>query len=354
MISAPAIKSDPREGLASIPFSFLTNSAAYRSGEYTVAPILGAHEPVLAGRFRHFALRDGLVLHVTETEDLHDLQTSAIQRPGLGFYLFLEDTDGLDVSIGGRPLPVGRHRGSEPSPIGFLMSWQRPSRFIRQALRGTRVHKALVSVSPDWLDQTFGRGSPVLPAGASEHLAISRWFPSHRLCALIGDLLRADPRGTPPVARLRDESIALDLIGEALATLEPPSAGNRLLRLDAMRLGRARDLIEAALSEDLSVAAIADRVGMGAASLQRLFRSGYGCSVYEYVRGRRLDAARTMLERGETVSRAARYAGYGSAANFATAFRRRFGLTPRQAREGLFQNGAEPDRLACRDRMGPS
>ncbi|TDR87065.1 helix-turn-helix domain-containing protein [Enterovirga rhinocerotis] len=334
MASAPTITPDSREGLAPIPFSFLTSSAAYRSGEYTVAPILDDQEPVLAGRFRHLSLRDGLVLHVTETEDLHDLHTSALQRPGLGFYLFLEDTDGLDVSIGGRTLPIGRHRRPDAAPLGLLMSWQRPARFVRRARRGTRVHKAMVSVSPDWLDQTFGRGSPVLPVGASEHLAISRWFPSHRLCALVGDLLKTDPRGTPPVARLRDESIALDLIGEALATLEPPSAGNRLARTDAMRLGRARDVIEAALSEDLSVAAIGDRLGLGAGSLQRLFRSGYGCSVYEYVRGRRLDAARARLEQGETVASAAKLAGYGSAANFATAFRRRFGLTPRQARAG--------------------
>ena len=60
-----------------------------------------------------------------------------------------------------------------------------------------------------------------------------------------------------------------------------------------------------------------------------------------------------MLEQGGTVAHAARHAGYGSAANFATAFRRRFGLTPRQAREGLFQDGAAP-RVVHRQGAGPA
>lgn len=317
-----------------IPFSFFEASPRYRSGEHTVDPILPSDEPVLLGRFRWVRLRDGLMLHATETLDLHDLTTTTIQEPGFGFYLFFEDGEGLDASLGGRPLPVGRHRPDVSGPVGFTMSWHEPTLFARRAKRGTRVRKALVIVSHAWLEQTFGRNNAAILAPSLQHLAISRWSPSYRLGKLVESLLEPDQRGDA-VSRLRDESIALDLIGEAIATLEPPSGQAILRRTETLYLNRARNLIEARLSEDLSVSDIAGELGIGAVTLQRLFRAAYDCSVFEYVRTRRLEAARLLLEQGRSVAAAAEAAGYSSAANFATAFRRKFGTTPRQAREGI-------------------
>lgn len=66
--------------------------------------------------------------------------------------------------------------------------------------------------------------------------------------------------------------------------------------------------------------------------LQRLFRVSEGCSVFEYVRVKRLEAALAALSAGATtVKEASLIAGYSSAANFATAFRRQFGMTPTEA-----------------------
>ena len=60
---------------------------------------------------------------------------------------------------------------------------------------------------------------------------------------------------------------------------------------------------------------------------------GSGEGLFEHLRGRRLDAARLALEReGLAVGQAAELAGYGNAANFATAFRRRFGCPPSAVR----------------------
>lgn len=317
-----------------IPFSFFERSQRHRTGRRTIEPILAADEPVLLGRFRLVQLREGLVLHATETQDLHDLTTTTIQEPGFGFYLFFEDGEGLDTSLGGRSLPVGRHRGETSRPLGFTMSWREPTPFERRAKRGTRVRKALVIVSHEWLEQTFGRNNATILAPALQHLAISRWSPSYRLAKLVEGLLEPDPRGEA-VSRLRDESIALDLVAEAIATLEPPSGRVGLRRSDTLQLNRARNLIEARLSDELSVSDIAGELGIGIVTLQRLFRAAYDCSVFEYVRTRRLEAARLLLEQGRSVAAAAEAAGYSSAANFATAFRRKFGTTPRQAREGI-------------------
>lgn len=331
----PIQSPDIRDGLwQPIPFSFFAKSPRHRTGPHRIDPILPPDEPVLLGRFRLVQLREGLVLHATETQDLHDLTTVTIQEPGFGFYLFLEDGEGLDTSLGGRALPIGRHRTDAARPLGFTMSWREAALFERRALRGTRVRKALVIVSHDWLEQTFGRNNATILAPSLQHLAISRWSPSYRLARQVESLLEADPRGEP-ASRLRDESVALDLIAEAIATLEPPSGQAVLRRTETLQLNRARNLIEARLSEELSVSDIAGELGIGIVTLQRLFRAAYDCSVFEYVRTRRLEAARLLLEQGRSVAAAAEAAGYSSAANFATAFRRKFGRTPRQAREGI-------------------
>jgi AraC-like DNA-binding protein len=61
-----------------------------------------------------------------------------------------------------------------------------------------------------------------------------------------------------------------------------------------------------------------------------LFRISENQSIFEYVRTLRLERAFAALRSGEvTVQEASAIAGYSTAANFATAFRRQFATTPR-------------------------
>lgn len=101
-----------------------------------------------------------------------------------------------------------------------------------------------------------------------------------------------------------------------------------LTRQDAICPQRAKDFVEAHGGEALSVEA-----GISASGLLRLFRAAESRSVFDYVRNLRLERAFAVLGRGDvTVQEASALAGYTSAANFATAFRRRFGLVPTAAR----------------------
>jgi AraC-like DNA-binding protein len=75
---------------------------------------------------------------------------------------------------------------------------------------------------------------------------------------------------------------------------------------------------------------------MNPGSLQRAFRALHGVTIFEYVRACKLDRARDALERDNiSVGEAAHLVGYRTLGNFSTAFRRRFGITPRQIR-GLY------------------
>lgn len=82
-----------------------------------------------------------------------------------------------------------------------------------------------------------------------------------------------------------------------------------------------------------SIEEIARNAGMSSSSLQRHFRAAFGMTVFEFIRNARLDEARRVLmQDGVSVSEAAYRAGYSNAANFATAFKRRFGISPKHVR----------------------
>jgi AraC-like DNA-binding protein len=96
---------------------------------------------------------------------------------------------------------------------------------------------------------------------------------------------------------------------------------------------RLRELLDSGRADEWSLAAIAREAGVNINTMQKQFRAFSGHTVFEYLRTRRLVAARRALEQeGVTVAQAAWRAGYNSAANFATAFKREFGITPRQVR----------------------
>lgn len=72
---------------------------------------------------------------------------------------------------------------------------------------------------------------------------------------------------------------------------------------------------------------------MSTNTLQRTFHAAYGMTVFDYVRRARLQRARDAIEReGISIAQAAHIAGYTSAANFATAFKRLYGMTPKAFR----------------------
>src|SRR5690606_19579261 len=99
------------------------------------------------------------------------------------------------------------------------------------------------------------------------------------------------------------------------------------------RLRELHAFLSSGQADGLSLDDIARHAGVNANTLQRQFRAVFGTTVFDHLRECRLLRARQALEQdGLTVGQAAAVAGYTSAANFATAYRRRFGHVPKLAR----------------------
>jgi AraC-like DNA-binding protein len=154
-----------------------------------------------------------------------------------------------------------------------------------------------------------------------------------RLRLLANELFAACHVG--PITRLLAESCALELLARSLSVEAPTNVASYtgVHARDVVRIQRVRDHLVSELTADHRLCDLARLAGMSVSSLKAKFPLVVGQSVFEFLRDQRLERARSGLEaEGWTVKQAAYFVGYAHPSNFATAYRRKFGAVPREAR----------------------
>ncbi|MGE0845419.1 MAG: helix-turn-helix domain-containing protein [Flavobacteriaceae bacterium] len=313
--------------------------AALNAGVDAAIPGLGPEAALMRGRNGFARLREGLLLHYADSEHLCELAVDAESEPHLGVNLFLSGS--VDAWIGSTklPMPVQLGEGERWRPVGLFISQNLRERFIRRSRRGARLRKVAVTIAREWLFELAGLtgdGRRLLQRLADEPLTIRSWTPDARAVSLAEQLI--NPPDQPELMRrLYLESRVIALIEDALWHVvgsEGRREGLRTLRPhERKRLERVTEFVEANGGGPLDAESLAREAGISASSLQRLVRDAHGMPVMEFIRGLRLDKARHSLEAGEiSIAEAAHAAGYSTTANFSTAFKRRFGVSPRTVR----------------------
>lgn len=316
---------------------FITLTSDLGSGYRVVASDL-APGATMRGSIRHVQMRPGLFAHSTDVLDLHGSTFQVMLNRQFHVVLVLDGQ--IDVAFGGHDLNMAVDcRSRRCRAEGALIALPEPTLFTRRAHRGKRERKVSISAGADWLAASGlcpGRADCPLMAFDCGRLAIARWRPSAKVVAL-AEQIHNPPAYALPLQKLYLESRAIEILTEAFLAVsgtgidaaEPAALRPR----DELRMRELRDFLDDDAAAGLSLDAIASRIGSNPSTLQRNFRAVYGMTVFEYLRERNLRRAREALERGGvSVAEAADIAGYGSAANFATAYRRCFGITPRQSR----------------------
>lgn len=98
-------------------------------------------------------------------------------------------------------------------------------------------------------------------------------------------------------------------------------------------LARAARLMDTAIERPMPVAEVAAAVGVSPRQLERLFQRHLATSPAEFALSRRLVHARELLRQTPmSVTAVGLACGFQTAAHFSTAYRRRFGRSPRQER----------------------
>ncbi|CCN72494.1 helix-turn-helix domain-containing protein [Vibrio nigripulchritudo] len=122
-------------------------------------------------------------------------------------------------------------------------------------------------------------------------------------------------------------SLTLDNMGAELNTCT-------LSKSDIARLHQARDLLEQNLISPPSLIDLAHEVGINDFKLKKGFRELFQITPYAYLRHYRMTVAQNMLARHDmSVSAVANAVGYNNLGHFAKAFRKQFGLKPKDFKQ---------------------
>lgn len=301
-------------------------------GHRLLTPVHRPATGLMQGHFSNLALRTGMNLHCTDIVQLQDMDT---QQPthDEGIKVLVRLQGQASVFWDDQPLPFVTRKNACCTAQAAVLALRAPATFRRHARAGEHQRMVVLTVAPSWLEAA----QLDLPQRLHMHLSMRCWQPSARAIAITEQLLH--PLAIHgPMARLHQESRALELIAEALAQLMPTDAvaPPPLPASVLARMQRLQDLLDSGEADAMDMHGIAQCVGSNATTLQQQFRQLHGQTIFDYLRSQRLQRAATALQlRGISIAEAAETAGYTSQANFSTAFRRQFGFSPKHARQRL-------------------
>lgn len=282
------------------------------------------------------------------TRELVDAVTTAMVKPGVyltivlgGEVRFAYDGSAQVLKVDPRCDPENGSPQAVAVNLGRLTVFRR---HIRRAERG--LSKLQLRLDPGWLRR--GEANDPLRRRLAlylldHHLSALPWQPDSSALAQCWELLELRQESDRLRRSLRAEALAHQVLGHFLDHLGrlplPGNAAQAAVPQPLSSTERTIAWLENHLDQPLRMEEVAQASAMSVSALQRHFRRDTGLTVFEYVRGRRLDRVRDALrQEALSVSEAAYMAGYSHTSNFITAFRRRFGITPGEVSAGEAQS----------------
>ena len=147
--------------------------------------------------------------------------------------------------------------------------------------------------------------------------------------------LKAEVENSDPGSRQYAEALSLVLMHELFRLERPEAAAARPLRggLPAWQQKRVIEFVEEHLAEEISLAALAELVGLSLYHFARAFTQSFGVPPHRYHMARRIDRARSLLQMPAlSVTQIGIQIGFRETSSFTRAFRKFTGLTPTEYR----------------------
>lgn len=190
-----------------------------------------------------------------------------------------------------------------------------------QEMHGRDVASFNVEIGPTWQQRMIEIGmaadQPVQFEGGHAHDIAVR---------MLRELNHDDIDTAPAI-----EELFCQLLAEIRSSTTPRPLGS-----GPAWLGSVREMLDARIQEPLSLGGIAEEAGVHPVHLATTFRQHFGCSVGEYMRRRRVAAARDMLGNPDIpLTRVAIEAGFADQSHLTRTFKRLTGVTPGRYRTFL-------------------
>ncbi|MEM6836167.1 MAG: AraC family transcriptional regulator [Cyanobacteria bacterium P01_C01_bin.120] len=209
-----------------------------------------------------------------------------------------------------------------------------------ELLAGEKISMIELVISPTCMLTLVERELNMLPIGWQQHLKNASstpcFQPNHttfEIEQILQAILHCPHQGF--IKQLYLEGKALELIALYFAQLiDSPSdtlQSPRIKRKDLDSLHQAKSILLETMDNPPSLAELARRVGVNERKLQRGFQQLFGTTVFGVLHDFRMERARQLLESDQmTIGAIADAVGIAHRGYFATAFKRKFGSTPRE------------------------
>jgi len=100
---------------------------------------------------------------------------------------------------------------------------------------------------------------------------------------------------------------------------------------NVLKIRKAKDIIVSRMSEPPSLQELSDEIELSLKKLKEGFKQIYGDSVFSFLFDYKMEFARKLLETGEhNVNEVGLKIGYSTASHFISAFKKKYGTTPKQ------------------------
>lgn len=177
----------------------------------------------------------------------------------------------------------------------------------------------MLYVEPRLIRDALGERASALPFAAAPVTSDRRIIDALRFA--LDDLDR------PLEALEADQAILA--IADALLALDPGARrGSPSSRASAIAVERARQYLDANIRRAVASDELEQITGLDRYALARQFRARLGASPYRYLTMRRLDHAKAMMRRGESLAETAAASGFSDQSHMTRQFKQAFGLSP--------------------------
>ncbi|MCG8491766.1 MAG: AraC family transcriptional regulator [Sneathiellales bacterium] len=282
---------------------------------------------ILRGHFSWNHFSTAIDLHSSDTVEVENHEVEAVLPPALTVCVLLEGK--LECAFGDFETVLDATEG----PKAYIWAYGRPIQWRRKIQAGMRIRKVNISIEADWLRRQINKGMFVdqeIDCLFQNPFDIHQWTPSSKITTLTSQVILQGQSDTL-LHSIRRESKSLEILGEAFEHFAKseqeviPDGKQRTLS----RAELVRDFIERQDMTQLNLAHISKELGFSVSSMQSSFKQAYEMTIMDYVRERCLIKAYEALDKDQvSIAEAAFIAGYNSPANFSTAFKRHFGVSP--------------------------
>ncbi|MDV2994685.1 MAG: HTH-type transcriptional activator RhaR [Chroococcidiopsis sp. SAG 2025] len=206
---------------------------------------------------------------------------------------------------------------------------------------GEKFSRIYLKIEPQQFFQSFGEQEieqiPIYlrQATISDRVQpyYQQWETTQQMWMALCNILQCPYQGL--MKRMYLESQAIELIAFHFQQFQEQEICDRNFSAkklsDIDRIYQAKEILLKNLENPPSLIDLARQVGLNEFKLKRGFRQVFGTSAFKYLHDYRLEQARQLLALGDmNVEEVALKIGFDSRSYFASAFRKKFGLNPKQ------------------------